>query len=80
MILDVYDSVFPVPAPPLEGPQATRDRAIAIDKPNDVTFLKVNQTSLFNFSSLESMDYWACESDAPSIKELADRHGVKLLT
>ena len=59
-------------------------KQVAIDISDEVILMadsqKVNQTSLFNFSSLESMDYWACESDAPSIKELADRHGVKLLT
>lgn len=58
-------------------------KQVAIDISDEVILMadsqKVNQSSLFNFSNLDSVDYWACESDEAVVQELANRHGVKLL-
>ena len=56
----------------------------AIDISDEVILMadsqKANQSSLFNFSSLEYVDYWACEKATPVVAELARRFNVKLLT
>lgn len=40
---------------------------------------KLNQTSLFNFSSLFEVDYWCCDSVGEEITALARKTNVKLL-
>lgn len=40
---------------------------------------KMNQTALFNFSSLAEIDYWACEQTTDEILALAAKMNIKMI-
>lgn len=58
-------------------------KSTAIEISNTVVLMadaqKLNQTTLFNFSSLAHIDFWACETTNHEIEELAERMNVKIL-
>lgn len=40
---------------------------------------KLNQTTLFNFSSLANIDYWVCERISNEVNQLAEEMNVKIM-